>query len=240
MTTTILPEVPASAPAPPVAPTRFVAIRANLLPDEITDARRARRMARMVGVGLVTLIVLLAAGYGVAMWQTTGAKDSLAAAQRRSAALLNDERKFGPLLTAQSQAASIKPELTKLMAGDLQWKDLLATLRKSATGGVRITSVTGTATLGAAATTTDPAAGGYGILNQSGKQQVGALTISGTAPDKNAVATFIDTLTKATGLAAAFPASVTVQGGKLTFSANVIITSDALGGRYSGSTTGGH
>jgi len=133
----------------------------------------------------------------------------------------------------------MKAELTKLMAGDLPWKDLLATLRKSATGGVTITSVSGDTTAGAASATSN-GAGGLGILNQSGKEQVGTLTISGSAPDKNAVATYIDTLTKVTGLAAPFPASLTGQAGKLTFSASVIITSDALGGRYARSANGGH
>jgi Tfp pilus assembly protein PilN len=238
-----LPEAP--APQPPPRPqsnadaTRFVAIRANLLPDEIVDARRARHMMRMVAVGLVALIALLIGGYAVTAWQTSGAKKDLAAAQRGSVTLRNQERAFGPLVAAQAQAASIKAELTKLMAGDLPWKDLLATLRKSATGGVTITSVSGDTTAGAASATSN-GAGGLGILNQSGKEQVGTLTISGSAPDKNAVATYIDTLTKVTGLAAPFPASLTGQAGKLTFSASVIITSDALGGRYARSANGGH
>lgn len=234
MTTMIAPEMP----APSTEAIRFVAIRANLLPDEITDARRARRMARMVAVGLVALLVLLAAGYAVTMWQTTGAKDSLATVQRKSAALQSQQHKFGPLVTAQSQAASIKAELTKLMAGDLQWRDLLAVLRKGAGGGVRITSVTGTTTFGGGGVPADT--GGTAIFNQTGKQQVGTLTIAGTAPDKNAVAAYIDTLTKIPGLTAAFPASVTGLSGKVIFAASVIITSDALGGRYSATSTGGH
>ena len=128
--------------------------------------------------------------------------------------LVNQQRKFGPLILVQSQAVSIKAELTKLMVGDLSWTHLLATLRKSAPAGMTITNVTGAATVGGASTT-DAAAGGLGVLNRSGKQQVGTLTISGTAPDKNAVAAYIDALTKVPGLAAAFPASVTGQGGKL-------------------------
>jgi hypothetical protein len=43
-----------------------------------------------------------------------------------------------------------------------------------------------------------------------------------------------------TGLTAPFPASITGQKGSLTFSASVIITSGALGGRYAVTTQGGH
>jgi Tfp pilus assembly protein PilN len=121
------------------------------------------------------------------------------------------------------------------MVGDLSWTQLLATLRKSAPPGMTITNVLGSTTVGAADT-----AGGLGILNRTGKPQVGMLTISGTAVDKNSVAAYLDALTKVPGLAAAFPASVTKQGGKMLFAATVIITSDALGGRYSASSQGGH
>jgi Tfp pilus assembly protein PilN len=241
MSTIVLPEAPAPQPAPPPAEvTRFVAIRANLLPDEIADARRVRFMIRKVGVGLVAVVALVICGYGVSAWQTSSAKGSLAAAERKSASLMNQQRKFAPLVLAQSQAASIKVELTKLMVGDLSWTSMLATLRKGAPAGMTITNVMGTTTVGAASTTTDAAAGGLGVLNRSGKEQVGTLTITGTAPDKNSVAAYIDALAKVPGLAAAFPASVTGQGGKLVFTANVIITADALGGRYAAPAQGGH
>jgi len=242
MSRMIMPE--ASAAQPPPQPdtdvTRFVAIRANLLPDEIANARRVGQMIRKVGVALAAVIALVICGYAVTAWQTSSAKDSLAAAQRKSTQLINEQRQFRPLVTAQAQAASIRAELTKLMVGDLSWTNLLATLRKSAPARMTITTVTGITGVGAASTTTGASGGGLGILNQSGKQQVGTLTISGTAPDKNAVAAYIDTLTKVPGLAAPFPASLTGQGGKLTFSASVIITSDALGGRYAVPAKGGH
>ena len=240
MATTIVPPAPAPAPLPAAAATvRFVAIRANLLPEEIVAARRTRAMLRWAALGLAGLLILLVGWYGVTMWQTSRAKDGLASVQRKSAALRGQERAFTPLVTAQSQAASIRLDLTRLLDGDLQWKALLATLRTSAKGGVTITSVTG-ATLSGPGSATGATGGGLNVLNQSGKQQIGTLTISGTAPDKNAVATYIDTLTKVPGLAAPFPANVTKQGARLIFSASVIITSGALGGRYAAPANGGH
>jgi hypothetical protein len=83
---------------------------------------------------------------------------------------------------------------------------------------------------------------GVGVLNQTGQQPVGNLTIDGTAPDKNTVAAFVDGLATVPGLAAPYPASVAsiVGGHQVTFTVNVIVTSSALGGRYAAATTSGN
>jgi Tfp pilus assembly protein PilN len=241
MAVTTLPEAPSPDPRP-VSPTtnRFVTIRANLLPDEIVAKRRLGELKRRMLIVLAVLLVLLIAWYALALLRTTQANSDRSSAQRKTISLQGQVQQFAPLVAAQSQSAAIKAELTKLMVGDLQWKDMLATLRNSAKGGVVITSVSGNVTSGAASVSAGVSGAGLGVLNQSGHQQVGTLTILGTAPDKNAVAAYIDALTKVTGLAAPFPASVTGQSGKLMFTANVIITSNALGGRYSTTTQGGH
>jgi hypothetical protein len=245
--TTLVSPTAASSPRPkpsprPDAPVRFVAVHANLLPGEIVAARRLGELKRRVIIGLAGLLALLIGWYGLEIWGTASANGDLAAAQHRTTTLQHQQQSYQPLLTAQSGSAAIESSLTKLMAGDVQWTDLLTTLRASAKGGLTLTGVTGTMTAGAAASQAGGAAG-LGVLNQSGKQQVGTLTITGSAPDKNTVAGYVDTLAKVTGLAAPFPASVTGTGGKLTFSVTSIITSDALGGRYAppaASTAGGH
>jgi Tfp pilus assembly protein PilN len=240
MTTTMLPEAPAPEPFPTTtSANRFVTIRANLLPDEIVAKRRLHALKRLLLLSLAALLVLIVAWYALALLQTSSAKSDLSSSQRTTAALKSEQQQFGPLVFAQSQSATIKAELTKLMVGDLQWKQMLTTLRSNATGGVAITAVTGTATVGTLPPTSTTNTG-IGVLNQTGKQQVGTLTITGTAPDKNSVAAYIDSLTKVPGLAAPYPASVTNTAGKLTFSATVIITSDALGGRYAPANHGGH
>ena len=73
-------------------------------------------------------------------------------------------------------------------------------------------------------------------------QAYGTVAINGSAPSKGAVAAFVDRLAGIRGLAAAFPASVAGSNGQFTFSVNVLLTSDALGGRFAlkTSTTGGN
>ncbi|MEO6886203.1 MAG: hypothetical protein ABI232_07960 [Jatrophihabitantaceae bacterium] len=218
-------------------PVRFVSVFANLLPDEVVASRRLGELKRRVVIGLVVLLILLIGWYALSMWGTSNAKDDLTSAQQQTTTLQAQQRTFGPLVSAQAQSVQISSALTKLMAGDVQWTEMLTTLRASAKGAITLTSITGSMTAGAAST--GASAGGLGVLNQTGKQQVGTLTLTGTAPDNNTVAAYVDTLAKVKGLAAPFPASVTGTGGKLTFSVSVIITSDALGGRYAPVTAAG-
>ena len=229
-------------PSAPDAPMRYATIRANLLPDELIATRRVSVLKRRIAIGLAGLLVLLILGYGVSWWQTSSSHDGLAAAQRDTTALLNKQNSYTPLVDAQNQSATIQTALRKLMVGDLSWTDMIAVLAKSAGGGVLISQISGQLTAGAAAGAA-PTSGGFGVLNETGKQAVGSITLTGTAPDKNAVAAFVDKLSVVPGLAAPFPASVSAVNdngvGSVQYSVSVLITSDALGGRYSQPATGG-
>lgn len=243
MTTLERPPRPAPAPQPDPLPAsaRFVTVFADLMPDEVLAGRRGRAMKRRVLIGLVAVVLLLTAGYAFSWVQTHNAGTDLSSAQARAAALTRKQADFTPLVKAQADSTQIQQTLAKLMAGDLQWSKLLESVRGTAGSGVDITSINGNVTAsGSPGGSTGPAAGGnaggvaggISVLNQTGQGQIGSLTISGTAPNKNAVAAFVDRLSSVRGLAAAFPASVATTTGKLTFSVNVILTSKALGGRY--------
>jgi Tfp pilus assembly protein PilN len=234
MATTMIPD--AGIPSPPSSsePLRFVAIRANLMPDEILSGRQADVMRKRVVIGLAAVVVLLALAFGGSWWQTRSANDDLGDVQRQGNALQNQQHQFGPLVNAQSQAQVITSQLHLLMLGDLSWKDMLTTLRAKAPNGVTLTNLTGTVTAGAASAgvAATPATGGYQVLNQSGRNPVGTLTITGTAPDKNSVAAYADQLTTVKGIASPFISSVTTADHNVSFTVTAIVTSDALSGRY--------
>ncbi|MCW2596118.1 MAG: hypothetical protein JWP39_2006 [Jatrophihabitans sp.] len=235
MATTMIPDADIPSPPPIDDAMRFVAIRANLMPDEIISARHTDVVRRRVLMGLAALVVVLIGGYAFSLLQTTSARSDLTDLQHHATALQNQQHEFAPLVTAQSQAQNITSQLQRLMVGDLSWKSMLTTLRATAPVGVALSEVTGTVTAGAAsaAAAGAPAAtGGYEALNRTGRQQVGSLTIAGTSKDKRSVADYADRLAKVKGLTAPFITSVTALGGKVTFTVNVLITSDALGGRY--------
>jgi Tfp pilus assembly protein PilN len=212
---------------------RFVAVRANLMPQEVLRARSADRMRQRVVIVLSGLVVLLAIVYLASWFQTNSARHSLSSLQSQGVSLQDKTNSFGSLVTAQSQTASIQSQLQQLMVGDLSWRDMLTTLRAKAPSGITLSTVTGNITSGAAsANGAADTTGGYGALNQSGQQQVGTLTLTGTARDKTEVADYVDSLNKVKGLASPFPNSVTSASGSVTFNLTVLITADALGGRY--------
>lgn len=78
------------------------------------------------------------------------------------------------------------------------------------------------------------------MLNQSGVTPVGTLAITGTAREKRAIAAFVDKLGSMRGLATPYLASVSTDAsGVLTFTVDVVVTTDALGGRFAATTSGG-
>lgn len=229
------PRQPAEQPAAP--PLRMAAVRADLLPDEIVLSRQARATKRRVLIGLALMLALLIAGYGFSWLQTHNANDDLSTAQSQIVTLTQKQQQFGPLVEAQAKTAQIQQTLTALMANDLDWANLLSELRSKAGDGITVTDISGTVTNAPTAGTVTSVSGGLDVLNASGLAQVGTLTISGTAPSKDAVATFVDRLGGIRGLAAPFPASVAGNNGQFSFSVNVLLTSDALGGRFTPKTS---
>jgi Tfp pilus assembly protein PilN len=236
MATTITPEVPApraepNRPTPPDG-VRFVAVRANLLPDEIVSARQVEVVRRQVVVGVLTVVALLVGWFALSWWQTTLAHNDLDTARHRTVALRGQQNEFAPLVQAQSQAAAIHDQLAQLMATDLPWQAMLSRLRHAAPPGVSLAGITGSMTGGPGTAAGSGGVAPGAVLNQSGKQAVGQLTLTGSAGSKDAVAAYADSLAEAPGLTSPLITSVTGQGGRVAFTLTAIITSDALGGRF--------
>lgn len=238
--TTVAPPSPAPRSAPETAPgdgpARMIRVSANLLPDTVIAARRLSKLKRQLGLGLVGLLGLLVIGYGWSWWQTKSARDDLSAAQQHSAQMRSQMRDFAPLLTAQTRAQAITGNLRTVMVSDLQWRDLIASVRAKAGPGIHVTTVTGSVAPGSASNGV-----GLGVLNNTGQLAVGTLTVTGTATDSKSVAAFVDGLAVTKGLASPIPANVAGVKGSVAFTINLLLTSDALGGRFTPtSATGGH
>ena len=238
MATTMTP--PTAAPKPGSGrELRFVSVRANLLPDEIISDRQTEAVRKQVLLGLVVVVALLVGWFGLSWWQTSSSRSDLDDARHQNVALQNQQKEFAPLVQTQTTVATIQSQLQKLMVGDLSWKSMLATLRSQAPHGIVLTTVTGNVATVVPGSTVPAGTS----LNQTGKQSVGTLIVTGTAPDKRTVAAYADRLGAVKGLTAPLISSVTTDNHQLTFTVNLIITSDALGGRYAVSAvpaTGGH
>jgi Tfp pilus assembly protein PilN len=244
MTATMVPPSPTPTPKPGGGALRHVTVRANLMPDEVISARQTVVVRKQVMLGVLVVVALLIAWFGLSWWQTHSARGDLDDAQARGVALQTQQKQFAPLVSAQSQIGTINSQLHKLMAGDLSWTTMLGTLRSNAPSGIDLTQVGGVISAGAATSSNSQVK--PSVLNESGKSQIGQLTVTGTAPSKNTVAAYADKLATVRGLTAPLITSATSADNShaLTFTINLVITTDALGGRYAtpdlSTATGGH
>jgi Tfp pilus assembly protein PilN len=214
---------------------RIPDIGVDLLPIEITAARRTRKIRRVVISAVGVFAVFLAVWYGLAIYETSNATDNLGRAEENVQTLTRQQRGYTELVAVQSASKTINDQLNALLAQDLQWSRLLQMLQGAAPSGVTVTGVT-------AALLTDEASSGSSTAKSTtvANDTVGSLTLSGVGSSKTVVAAYVDALGKVTGVANALPGDITQQEGGLQFSVHMDITKAALGGRFAKTTgTGG-
>lgn len=234
MTTTMSPPEPA---APAERPQRTLPIAANLLPEEVTGARRTRKVRRAVLSALVAYLVLLGAWYGWATMKTSTAQDELSATQDDVQRLQRQQNNFGELLAAQAESRSIRSQLSSLLVDDIRWSEQLRALQQAEPGGVRITNVTASLTSEADKAAAVTAADSQ-LPSAAAEKTIGTVTVAGTGQSKTAIAAYIDALGKVKGLANPMFGGATTHDEVLQFTVRLDITAVALSGRYTAMTDG--
>ncbi|GIE95788.1 hypothetical protein [Paractinoplanes rishiriensis] len=231
MTTTQNPTPTALMPLDPaVSPQhalRILPIRANLLPDEITAGRNARRARAILILAVLLTIAGLGGWYLYAVNERTVVEDDLAAVTAQVDRTRNDTKadKYTSVTRAIEQSDTITAQLKIAMNDDLPWSTLYDSLRKSKVKGITITNINGfldtDITKGAAA----PAAGAT--------RKLGNMTIMGEAKDKKTIATYLDKIATVKGMANVYLSNATKDdGGEWIFSINAQISGDRLCGRF--------
>lgn len=203
--------------------TRVPAIAANLLPDEIVEARRSRKVRRAVVASLAVFVLGLAGWYVVASYQTSMARDDLANAQTEAEVLTRQQHQYSDVVSTQAQSQAIRTQLGALFATDVNWGGVVDRIRGAAPSGVDVTGLSG----GLNATNAQGGPAGTGNLDQ-----VGSLTITGYAPDKGTVAAYVDLLGSVPGVSAPYLSSATKAGNQVQFSVKVEIVRAALNDRF--------
>ncbi|MEV0895928.1 PilN domain-containing protein [Actinoplanes sp. NPDC049802] len=219
MSTTAL--MPVDPTVSPRQAARVLSIRADLLPPEIRDGRRARRTRSLV----ILLVLVTLAGLGTWYWQAGLAKqtadeqynDTFQALTKVRAAQKTDELR--DLVEYQEGGKALDTELASMLAGDLSWTNMLNLLRDKAGDDVKISEISG------------------GLVKGDGEEAasstVGNLTITGTTKDKRLVADYVNRLGGLKHVANPFVTSVTKQDqGTVTFTVSVSVTRKALCGRF--------
>ena len=129
MTTTLMPLDPAMTPQ---RSTRILTIAANLLPAEIVAARRARRTRGWVIVVVAVVAVLCAAWFAWRCSRSSAADEELAAATTDGGRTCSATSGSSPRpLEVQADTEAAQRQLAAVMANDLDWAALLATLRNA-------------------------------------------------------------------------------------------------------------
>jgi Tfp pilus assembly protein PilN len=214
---------------------RIPDISADLLPIEITSARRTRQIRRFVITSVGGFAVLLTVWYGLAVYETANASANLGRAEDNVQSLNHQQRGFDQLVAVQSDSKTINAQLNALMAKDLQWSRLLQSLQGAAPRGVTVTGMTA-----ALLSDTTSSASGAPTSATVASTTVGSLTLNGVGSSKTVIAAYVDALGKVNGVANVLPGDLTQQVGGLQFSVHMDITKAALGGRFSKNTaTGG-
>ncbi|MER7003310.1 hypothetical protein ABT297_09710 [Dactylosporangium sp. NPDC000555] len=200
---------------------RILPIAADLLPLEISETRHVRRLRRLVISGVVLVAALVVGWYGIAVHSHTQAQQELRGVLDTKQDLTRERhRKYDDLTRIQGDSKKIDERLQKLLDRDLSWSKVLASLRQTAAAkNVKITGITGSLSQ---ETGTAPA----------NRDTVGLITLTGTAPSKAVVATYVDALSNVDGIANPFPTDAMQEDGGVAFTIRMDITRAALGGRF--------
>lgn len=220
MTTTAL--MPVDPTVSPQQAARILTIRADLLPPEIRDGRRARRTRSLV----VLLLIVTLAGVGTWYWQaalTKQAADDEYAATFQS---LNDARNaqrenkdIQALIKYKQDGETLNEELKTALADDVSWSNLITLIGEVAgEQRVQLTEVSGgLAEKNAAA---------------AGSKIVGTLSITGKAANKRIVADYVNELGTLKHVTNPFVTTVSTEENSVNFTLMVSITEQARCGRF--------
>jgi Tfp pilus assembly protein PilN len=217
--------------------TRLAALpRVNLLPPEIEEQRRFRRV--QVGLGAAVAAAVGAVGllYLNASTSVSEARAELDAARAQTATLNTETARFAHVPRVYAQVAASEAMLSSAMGKEVRWSYYLNDLSRSIPPRVWLTQITVTENVEAAANTGagQPASNaGQNALVPPG---IGQITFRGTADRHDDVARWLETLARQRGYAnASFSTSTErfIDAHKVVdFSSTVTLTDKALSGRY--------
>ncbi|MGX7680785.1 hypothetical protein ACSMXN_18010 [Jatrophihabitans sp. DSM 45814] len=204
-------------------------IVANLLPPEVTQARRVRVIRRMVIIVLGGVLVLCLAVYGMAKVGSHSAQSKLSAAQAQTLQLQIEQRKYSGVTAIQGQVSQVQNQVATLLGNDIEFPKLIAGIRAKLPLGMTIDQ------LGVTLQVSTNASGGTGAnapLDSSGHKHIGTVTLSGTGHRLTDVSTFVDNLATVKGITQPFPTSNRSDDGGTSYNIQITMTDELLSHRY--------
>lgn len=211
--------------------TRIAALpRVNLLPPEIEEQRRFRKVQAGLGAGVLAAVGVVGALTLLANGAVSDAQEDLTSAQARGSQLQAQQAQYAevPLVYAQVEAA--EAQLSQAMGKEVRWSFFLNDLSLKVPGKVWLTSMTVAQNVDEAAAAAAPSADAYLAPG------MGTVTFQGMGYAHNDVAAWLDALAKQKGLTQPYFTSSTKEEigseSAVTFASQATITDEALSGRY--------
>lgn len=175
----------------------------DLTPPELLNARQLRLVRRLVVGALVGVLLLCASWYVVALRDSSAADDELANAQLATTQLQRRAHAYAGVTQIQGTVAHIRTEVSGLMKGDVAVDQLLARVAGAAPAGVHLDSMSVVISQAGVAGAQDSTS----ALDQSGHARIGSVTVGGKAGGLDQVSTFVDRLSRITGVLDVVPTS---------------------------------
>lgn len=210
--------------------------RVNLLPPEIEQHRRLRRVQLGLGATVAAAVAVVGGLWLMANSSVNAAADDLAAEQRTTSQLRRDVGRYAEVPRVYAQVSADEALLTQAMGKEVRWSYYLNDLSRAMPPNVWLSSITiQQRDDGTAAAAASPGAA-PGANDVAAAAQLGDVTFQGVAFQHNDVAAWLERLAKQKGFAdASFSTSAQAYLGQrkiVNFTSSVKVTQQALSGRY--------
>jgi Tfp pilus assembly protein PilN len=196
--------------------------RVSLLPPEVLGRKKARKLRRRLGLGLVGVIVVVAAAMALTSVAMFAAQKSMTNEQNRASDLASQQAKFGAVTKSQIDSQAIKAAQKTATLKEIAWQPYIAELQKTLTKGMSITAVDGSIDPDVqASATTIPLQG----------PRIATLKVT-VSTQQAPISDWLISLQKLTGFVDATPGSVALEDGSYTVNVTIHISDAALANRY--------
>ncbi|MGI8699195.1 MAG: PilN domain-containing protein [Mycobacteriales bacterium] len=210
--------------------------RVNLLPPEVVEIRRFRRVqyglggAVLAALGIVVLLLVLALG------TVSSAQRRVDETQAQQTQLQGRLAKLGGVRQVYAQVAAGETQLRTAMGGEVQWSHYLNDLSLTIPKNVWLTNIAVNLTAAGPGAPTAAAAPPGAGANPIATPGIGVMTATGTAFSHDDVARWLRSLARQKGYADPYFSNSTVSAAgvrrTVTFSSSVTITTAALSHRF--------
>jgi Tfp pilus assembly protein PilN len=209
--------------------------RVNLLPPEIAESRRFRRIQIGLGGAVLGAVGIVALLYVAASSSVSSAQSDLDTATARHSSLQAETAKYSQVTAIYGRAAAAQAMLTQAMGEEVRFSQFMNDLSLTVPESVWLKNVTFTQTVATTTTTRAPSAATAAGATL-GTPGIGSVSFTGVGFSHDDVAVWLESLAAQKGYADPYFTNSTeaLLGTRKTvnFTSTATLTSAAYSGRY--------